>query len=402
MSLSEQTIKIVKATAPVLAEHGAVITTTMYRNMFARHPQIKEVFDISHNIPIKGAKFGHQPLALAQAVLAYAQNVDNLDALASAVKRIAEKHVAVNVKPEQYAIVGTELIGALKEVLGDAANEDIVKAWTEAYTFLANIFISVEKNIAETRAAEPLGWKEWKRFKITRMVEEAEYIASFYLSPEDGSGVPKWIPGQYICIQANIPNYGIVQRNYTLSCPPNNKEFRITVRHHTELPAGIVSTWLHSHAEGTVVNVSVPCGEYILTPEVKQSKSITFLALGIGITPVRVLAEDALENTSAVVSVFHGVRSETNAIFQKDFESLKSKYPDRFSYQVFTKTGLSARAFNWEFIQTIVPKETHIFMTGVTEWLSEVGKGLMKMGVPLTHIHYETFGPTLDLQEVMT
>ena len=42
--LSQKTIDIVRATAPVVAEHGMAITSTMYRNMFRDHPELRQVF----------------------------------------------------------------------------------------------------------------------------------------------------------------------------------------------------------------------------------------------------------------------------------------------------------------------------------------------------------------------
>jgi hemoglobin-like flavoprotein len=48
---------------------------------------------------------GAQPRALANAVYAYAANIDNLGALADAVKLIAHKHTALHVLPEHYPMV---------------------------------------------------------------------------------------------------------------------------------------------------------------------------------------------------------------------------------------------------------------------------------------------------------
>ena len=43
--LSQKTIEIVQTTAPVLAEHGVAITSTMYRNRFRDHPELRQVFN---------------------------------------------------------------------------------------------------------------------------------------------------------------------------------------------------------------------------------------------------------------------------------------------------------------------------------------------------------------------
>ena len=51
------------------------------------------------------------------------------------------------VKPEHYPIVGKNLLLAIKEVLGDAATEEVLNAWAEAYEVIAKVFIEVEKDI---------------------------------------------------------------------------------------------------------------------------------------------------------------------------------------------------------------------------------------------------------------
>ncbi len=43
--------------------------------------------------------------------------------------------------------VGKNLLLAIKEVLGDAATEDVLNAWAEAYEVIAKVFIDVEKDM---------------------------------------------------------------------------------------------------------------------------------------------------------------------------------------------------------------------------------------------------------------
>lgn len=139
--LSQKTIDVVKSTVPVLKEHGVEITTTFYKRMFEKHPEVKEMFNMDKQ------NSGEQPKALAMTVLAAAQNIDNLEALLPAVKKIAQVHVDSNVKPEHYPIVGENLLAAIKEVLGDAATEDVINAWAEAYGVIAKVFIDVEADL---------------------------------------------------------------------------------------------------------------------------------------------------------------------------------------------------------------------------------------------------------------
>ena len=138
MALSEKTIEICKATAPVIAEHGEAITTRMYEILFTNHPETKALF---------GDAPEDQHKILAGAVAAYAANIDNLAVLGKAVEGMAKKHVKTNVKPEHYPMVGVSLLQAIKDVLGDAATDDVIDAWKEAYFFLADILIAREKEL---------------------------------------------------------------------------------------------------------------------------------------------------------------------------------------------------------------------------------------------------------------
>ncbi len=83
--LSEQSIALVKATAPVLREHGVAITTRMYERLFVNE-EVKALFDQA------AQESGEQPRRLAAAILAYAENVDKLQNLTGPVERMVRRH----------------------------------------------------------------------------------------------------------------------------------------------------------------------------------------------------------------------------------------------------------------------------------------------------------------------
>ena len=144
--LDQKTIEIVKSTVPALKEHGLTITKTFYKNMFEKNPEVKVLFNMENQ------KSEKQPKALAMTVLAAAQNIDNLETLMPAVQKIAEVHCDCLVKEEHYPIVGKHLLGAIKEVLGENATDEILDAWKKAYGVIEQIFIDVEKQVYAKRA----------------------------------------------------------------------------------------------------------------------------------------------------------------------------------------------------------------------------------------------------------
>lgn len=143
--LDQKTIDIIKSTVPVLKEHGVEITTTFYKNMFTNNPEIKAYFNMAKQ------ESGEQPKALAMAILAAAQNIDNLTAILPVVKKIGAVHCDRKITAEHYPIIGQNLLTAIKEVLGEAATDEIIDAWAKAYGVISKIFIDVEKEIYESR-----------------------------------------------------------------------------------------------------------------------------------------------------------------------------------------------------------------------------------------------------------
>lgn len=142
--MSAETKAIVKSTAPALQQHGLAITTRMYERLFT-DPDVKAMFDQA------AQESGEQPKRLAGAILAYAQNIDKLEALTAPVMRMAARHVETGVKADHYPLVANALLPAIRDVLGDAATDEVLGAWGEAYWALADILIGKEEVLyAET------------------------------------------------------------------------------------------------------------------------------------------------------------------------------------------------------------------------------------------------------------
>jgi nitric oxide dioxygenase len=142
--------EIVKSTLPALRQHGETITTVFYQRMLEAHPELRAMFSAADQ------ESGVQAKRLAGAILAYVGNIDRLDLLGPAVTNICQRHVNVNVQPEQYPIVGKHLLEAIQIVLGDAATPEVIDAWAAAYGDLAEIMIAREKTMYEEQQEENL------------------------------------------------------------------------------------------------------------------------------------------------------------------------------------------------------------------------------------------------------
>ena len=188
ITLTSQQKELIKASVPALQAKGLDITRTFYQNMLKAHPELNEIFNQANQQHLE------QPRALANAVLGYAQNIDDLSPLAPVVELIAHKHVSLHVRPEQYHIVGTHLINAIGKVLGDAVTAELAEAWTAAYWMLSEVLIKREEQLYSGTD----GWTDWKDFRIAKKVIESDEVTSFYLEPVDAAKkpLPAFLPGQ--------------------------------------------------------------------------------------------------------------------------------------------------------------------------------------------------------------
>ena len=142
MSLSQETIAIIKETVPLVGQEAENVTTRMYEILFSKYPETKPMFD-------NAAKDQHKKLA--GAIAAFAGNIDNLGVLGAAVEKMAQSHVMTQVKPIHYPMVADALITAMGDVLGEAFTDARKNAWVEAYTFLANILMQREQELYAKR-----------------------------------------------------------------------------------------------------------------------------------------------------------------------------------------------------------------------------------------------------------
>lgn len=393
-TLSASTIALVKATVPALEAHGLEIVREMYSRLF-QNADIRDLFNQSHH-----GDAGSQPRALTGAILAYANNIDNLAALAPAVERIAQKHVGLQILPEHYPYVADALLGAIKAVLGDAATDEILAAWGEAYWFLADILIAREGRIYEEQKQTDGGWNGWREFRVEEAISESSVIRSFILRPVDGGSIIRHKAGQYLTFWFELPGHPPIKRNYSISNAANGETYRISVKRE---PKGLVSGWLHDHAGiGTVLKVAAPAGEFFLPDQV--DRPVVLLSGGVGLTPMVAMLETLVADGSDVpVHYIHGtldrqthamrdhVRKLANsgkAVTVVDFH--QTPLTDEVGGKDFDHAGLITD--DWLVANTPVASAS-FFICGPRPFLRAAVSALSLAGVPSQRIHYEYFGP---------
>lgn len=401
--LNEKTIQIIKSTVPVLEVHGTAITKRFYERMFTQHPELLHIFNHANQ------KQGRQQTALANAVYAAAVHIDNLAEILPVVKQIGHKHRSLGIKPEHYPIVGENLLAAIKEVLGDAATDEILGAWAEAYGVIADAFIGIESEMYEQSREQVGGWADFRPFIVEKKVQESDVITSFYLVPQDGQALATFEPGQYISVKLEIPGERYTHiRQYSLSDAPGRPYYRISVKReeaNAEKPAGIVSTYLHEGIrEGDVLQLSAPAGDFTL----EQSEApVVLISGGVGLTPMFSMLASLAEKQQRPVTFIHAAQNGQKHALRAEVERLAKDNPQISAYWCYsepTEQDRESEAFHKEgyldaeWLEQVAPeKDASYYFCGPVPFMSAVKCALTERGISADRMHYEFFGPAASL-----
>ncbi|WP_067146853.1 NO-inducible flavohemoprotein [Pseudotamlana agarivorans] len=394
---SKETIEIVKATAPVLEEHGEAIAKVFYEMLFDKHPELKSVFNMANQ------KKGTQQRALANAVFQYAVHIDKLEKLGDAVELIAQKHASLAIPKEAYPIVGENLLIAIKKVLGDAATPEIIDAWAEAYGDLAVIFVSREEALYSSREKSKGGFRGMKPFVVTQKVKESSNITSFYLKREDGEPIPNFVSGQYVAITIEIPGTPHRHtRNYSLSDSNDKDYLRISVKKEEGNPNGMVSNYIHSNMEvGSVLHIGMPSGEFVLKP---TENPIVFISGGVGVTPLLSMFKEASKHHDNLTFIQCAQNSTCQAFDVEIKASAGNK--SRFVKVFDLPSPSDSLGVNYDYKGYFRPEilsdlgiknTSDFYFCGPKPFMASVLSILKGLGVKDENINFEFFGPFEEL-----
>lgn len=402
--------RLVKDSAALLADRAEELTRLFYVRMFEENPEVKPFFNHANQLQ------GTQQRALAGAIIAYASNIDNLTALGGAVELIAQKHMSLGIQREHYPIVGKHLLGAIRELLGDLASEELVGAWGEAYQQLADIMINRESELYEQQL-QIHGWTGFRDFQVSDKVRESAEITSFYLTPLDGKPIGKHRPGQYITIRLPMQDADVntTMRNYSISSAPGEEYLRISVKREAGFdgaPAGYASCQLHDGFNvGDRIEVAPPAGEFVLETAADATRPIVLMSGGVGITPLLSMLHAAVqEDVPRNVVFIHAARNGDVHAFAHEVDELASQC-DRVTvhYRYSESSAQDAEAGNshsvgfidQELLERFLPgPNADFYFCGPAPFMDAMESLLRGWGVEESRIRFESFGPSRTLTSI--
>ena len=428
--ISEESLLIVKATAPLVKENAVAITSTFYPKLLGRYPELYNYFNetnqktgsqanamagllsgqcpgfsLSKSNKTKGPS---QAKTLADAIVAYAVNIDNLENLSGLVSRMCHKHAALGIKPEHYQLVHDNLMEAIGEVLGGAVTPEVSAAWSEAVMALAEICIKTEADLYEQAAK--VQWKGTREFIVSQVIHESKGIVSIRFKPSDGNGTCPFSPGQYITVfeKPKDKTY-FAPRHYTVTSQPGDDFYQITVKQieNENGQKGVMSHYLHSKKVGDTLMLGPIFGPCPLKEFASKSHAAVFISTGVGITATIAVLSEAKTLYKHVV-VFHADKSPETMAFRSILESqvggddshtfsLDLSFSDESDpfvpYQSNGKLDAEKIIGKLETLGVSFQTDTDFYVCAGPSTTPLVYKGLVKRGVDPDHLRTQYFGP---------
>jgi len=293
--------------------------------------------------------------------------------------------------------------GSLLQMTGNA-----VVSWdrdeTARYPGAERVVSLQIDEVVELRRALPLRWQaEAESVRSLRLVEkitESHDVTSFVFEARDGGLLPSFEAGQHLPIELRVPGIEVpVRRTYSLSGPPSDTRYRISVKRE---PRGTASRCLHDLVEpGTILESRRPAGDFVLA---NDSRPVALISAGIGMTPlVSMLHVLASEPGGRPVWFVHDARDGRHHPLAGEIRELAARRSGITLHTAFSRPRREdrlGRDFDTKgridhalLANLINGDDITCYVCGPIAFMSAIHTALEQLGVPAERMHAESFGP---------
>ena len=259
-----------------------------------------------------------------------------------------------------------------------------------ATVFWWGLWIAAATSVLVWRIALPL-WRSARHgLRVTSVVPEQPGVASVYLTGRDLGRLPAEA-GQFFGWRFLTGRGWSRAHPYSLSAAPDDRSLRITVK-----DLGDDSAAVRSIRPGTRVLVEGPYGR--LSERARTRPKVAFIGAGVGITPLRALAED-LDYAPGDAVLLHRFRDRP--LFEGEFALLARERGlhvvnipgQRRAPGSWLGAGVGA-ADDLTVLTYWVPDiaQRDVYLCGPEKWADDVRRCLAAAGLPAENLHVESFG----------
>jgi predicted ferric reductase len=253
--------------------------------------------------------------------------------------------------------------------------------------YWCGLYVVVGGSLVLYRLVGPLASYRRHRFRVHAIEREARGVFSIYISGRDLDQFEAEA-GQFAIWRFMDRKRWWQAHPFSISAVPNGRRLRITVKN-----IGDFTNDIHTLKPGTPILVDGPFGKFIERP--KNSK-VLLIAGGIGITPIRPLAEEMVAD-GFDVRVLYRAHSEGDVVFKKELDALSTQ-EDSVRVDYLLTTAGSRRQdrdawFSPANLAGLVPDifDRVVYVCGPTGMMAVVRSSLEALGIPTDQIRTEVF-----------
>jgi predicted ferric reductase len=296
------------------------------------------------------------------------------------VRRLLAYHAWYFVHLYAYIAVALAFGHQLATGVDFVSNPAFEAYWWALYAVVAGCLLSF-------RAGQPLLRFARHRFRVERIEREATGAVSIYVGGRDLRTFA-FEPGQFAIWRFLDGRRWWEAHPFTLSTLPSDRRLRLTVK-----GSGDFSSRLKNLRVGTPVLVEGPFGHF--TADAATKPKVLLIAGGIGITPIRVLAE-RLAQTGRDVCLLYRCRHEQDLTFRKELDKLAVERGIRVEYLLSDRPLLGRVGSEWlqpTDLGVLVPdvREREVYVCGPDGLIAQVRRALTALGIEGGQIHSEVF-----------
>ncbi|MGH9182335.1 MAG: ferredoxin--NADP reductase [Acidimicrobiales bacterium] len=199
-------------------------------------------------------------------------------------------------------------------------------------------------------------------------------------------------PGQFVGIQADVPNFGVRKTPYCIiSAPGEDRAFQLLVR---LVPEGPLSYYLADLSIGDVIHFRGPNGRSMVPKE--DDTELVLLATGVGVGPFLSLALHLLgQGFDRRIQLLWGLRLKEDICLLEELDAISRS--EAFSYRI----SLSRPEGEWaglrgRLTESVPPllgslDNKHFYLVGNGAMIEEMGAALSDLGVSKNLIYEERY-----------
>jgi predicted ferric reductase len=260
----------------------------------------------------------------------------------------------------------------------------VAHPWFAAYARL--LYVLTFGNFLWFRWLRPTRFFLRHRFVVDRVICENPQVTSVYIRGRRMDAF-RVSAGQFTILRFLAPGFRWEAHPFSVSAFPSGKEIRVTIK-----GVGDFTSRVSRLKPGTPVFVDGPYG--VFTADRARKNSVALIAGGIGITPLRALAEDLLSRGKQVV-LFNSNRRSADIVFGQELERLSSK-GELTVVNALTEdpswTGEKGRIDAGKIQRFCAhPADWDFYLCGPPPMMRGLLGILKSLGVPQPQVHYERF-----------